>query len=151
MFIFGILLLCISAVFLTASAVLYVLYKIFENKPAMLGSVSATLQSAKHKKDIPIYERRMWGAPRRLMMVIKNWTKGRYEYTVNDKKYKLHFFDFVSGRQMPRIVQVIYLNKFPKIAYVKNDTNSHYFEIYSLAALMFATIAAVWGLSVLFR
>lgn len=149
--IFGIVLLSIGAISLIVSAILYVLYRIFEYKPAMLGSVSATLRSTEYKRDMPVYEKSGPRAPRRIVMVIQNWSKGRYEYTVNDKKYKLHYVDFVSPRQMPRIVRVVYLKKFPKIAFVKTDTNSHYFEIYALAALMFAVISAVWGLSVIFH
>ena len=146
MFIFGMILLSISAVSLIIATVFFILYRIFEYKPAMLGKVSASLKSTKYKKDKLVWGRNTYKGPIRIVMIIKHWTQGTYEYTVNNKQYKIRYVDLVVPRRMPMIVQVIYLNKFPKIAYVKTDTNFHHFEIYSFVALMFSVLLAVQGL-----
>ena len=83
-------------------------------------------------------------------MIIKNWSKSLYEYKVNDKTYKIHYIEYVTARQMPFVVQVIYLKKTPHIAYVKTDTNFHNFEIYSFATLMIAILFALYGISLIF-
>lgn len=125
------------------------LYRIFEYKPDKLGKVTAVLRKTKHKKGVPVYKRTYTQVPLRVIMIIKNWSKGLYEYTVNDKKYKIHYVDHVTPHQMPLAVQVTYFKKIPKIAYVKTNTNFHHFEIYSFAALMFAVVSAAWALMVL--
>ena len=151
MFIFGIILLSISAIALIAATLFFVLYRIFEFHPQMLGKCTASLKSVKHKKDVPVYERNSSRAPRHIIMIIKNWSKGVYSYSVNDKNYKAHYVNLDKPAKMPATVQVVYLKGLPRISYVKTDTNFHHFEIYSFAALMFSILSAMWGFSVIFH
>lgn len=150
MFILGAILLSLCAVSLLAAAGFFCLYRIFEYHPDKLGTVTATLKKTEHQNDLPVYERTVFRAPPRVVMIIKNWSKSVYEYAVNNKSYKIHYIDLVEARQMPYRVQVEYLLKFPKIAYVKTDTHFHHFDIYSFVSLMFAVMFALGGLSAIF-
>lgn len=150
MLILGAILLSLCGAALVVSAAFFCLYRTFEHRPEKLGTTTATLRQTRHKKNVPVYERNGFRAPPRVVMILKNWSKSVYEYTVNNKTRKIHYVDFVKARQMPRTVQVEYLRKFPKIAYVKTDTNSHNFEIYSFVSLLFAVMFALGGLSAIF-
>lgn len=150
MFILGAILLSLCAAAILAATVFFCLYRTFEHRPDKLGTVTATLGQTKHKTDLPVYGKNGFRAPPRVVMILKNWSKSVYEYTVNDKTRKIHYVDFVSARQMPYKVQVEFLRKFPKIAYVKTDTNSHYFDIYAFVSLLFAVMFALGGVSVIF-
>ena len=151
MLIFATVLFALSALSLVVAAAFFVLCRIFERKHAMLESVSASLQSIKHKRDVPVYERNGSRTPRRIVMIIKHWSRGKYEYTVNNKKYRIHYVDFVTPRNLPMRVLVVYWKRFPKIAYVKTETSFHHFEIYAFAALLFSMVSALWGFSVIFH
>ena len=150
MIVFGIVLCAVSVIFLFVSVVFFLLYCIFEYKPDKLGKATATLKYTKHRKDVPVYGRNSTFGPIRVVMIIKNWSKSLYEYKVNDKTHKIHYIEYVTSRQMPFVVQVIYLKKIPRIAYVKTDTNFHNFEIYSFVALMSAILFALCGISLIF-
>ena len=146
MVVFGTVVWILGGVALALAAVLFALDRIFASKPHMLGKAPATLQSAKHRKNVPVYEKSSPRAPRRVVKTIKNWSRGTYIYTVNGKTYRIRYVEFVPLRAMPVIVQVVYLRRLPRIAYVKTDTGAPHFAIYAFGAVMFSVLSAVWGL-----
>ena len=146
MTLFSITMLSCSAVLLVVAAFLFLIYRIFEYSPEKTSRTLGVLVSAKHKKDVPVYERSGHRAPRRIVMIIKNMTKGRYEYTVDGKSYRVRYTEFVKPRRMPTNVWVVYIKSMPRISYVKADTNFNNFEVYSFAALMFAVLGLIFGL-----
>ena len=93
----------------------------------------AFLMDVNHKKDVPVYGMHRRG-PIRVVMVLKHYSKGLYEYSVGQKRYTIRYAEQATARQMPRTISVTYLKKFPKIAYVKNETD------------MGHEITGIWGI-----
>ena len=141
----------IGGVSLIASLLLFILHLIFEHKPENLGKSRGFIKSTKQKNNVPVYERSSPKAPRRLTMIIKNLSKSVYEYEVNGKKYRVKYTEPVKASQMPLAATVVYLKHFPRISYVKTDTNSHNFGIYAFAALVIAIISVLGGISAIFK
>ena len=140
----------IGGVSLIASLLLFILHLIFEHKPENLGKSRGFIKSTKQKNNVPVYERSSPKAPRRLTMIIKNLSKSVYEYEVNGKKYRVKYTEPVKASQMPLAATIVYLKHFPRISYVKTDTNSHNFGIYAFAALVIAIISVLGGISAIF-
>ena len=55
----------------------------------------------------------------------------------NGKAYTVKHVQFVTANQMPRMVSVMYLKRFPQIAYVKSEVS---FQPYGIVALALAGI-----------
>ena len=140
----------IGGVSLIASLLLFILHLIFEHKPEKLGKSRGFLKSTKQKNNVPVYERSSPKAPRHLAMIIKNMSRSVYEYEVNGRKYRVKYTEPVKASQMPITATVVYLKRFPRISYVKTDTNSHNFGIYAFAALVIAIISVLGGMSAIF-
>ena len=136
---------------LIISALFFVLHLIFEYNPERLGKSRGFLKSTKQKSNVSVYERSSPKAPQRLTMIIKNLSKSVYEYEVNGRKYRVRYTDPVKASQMPITATVVYLKRFPRISYVETDTNSHNFGIYAFAALIFAIVAVLGGISAIFK
>ena len=130
----------LSALFLISSVVFFVLYRIFEYKSHMIEKTRAHLDSTRYRKDVPVYGKR-W----RIAMIIKNYTKGVYIYTAGKKTYKIHYADSITPRQMPKFVQVIYLKRFPSIAWVSTESSFNKFEIYTFVSVVFFILFALLG------
>lgn len=145
MIIFGICLISVGIVFLMLAGIFFLLYRTFEHQNNKTAKTGAFLKDVKHKKDVPLVGRR-W----RIVSVIKDQSKGIYKYTVNNKSYKIRYVEFVTLRQMPQIVQVIYLKKFPRIAYVKTDTSLPPFMVHTLVSAVFAVQFIVFGCLLIF-
>ena len=141
----------IGGVSLIASLLLFILHLIFEHKPENLGKSRGFIKSTKQKNNVPVYERSSPKAPRRLTMIIKNLSKSVYEYEVNGKKYRVKYTEPVKASQMPLAATVVYLKHFPRISYVKTDTNSHNFGIYAFAALVIAIISVLGGVTAILK
>lgn len=150
-YIFAIACFAIGGASLITSALFFILRLIFEHKPERLGKSRGFLKSAKQKNNVPVYERSSPNAPRHLAMIIKNLSKSVYEYEVNGRKYRVRYTEPVKASQMPITVSVVYLKSFPRISYVETDTNSHNFGIYAFAALMFAVVSILGGISTIFK
>lgn len=113
----------------------------------MLVKTTGVCKSIKRKKNVRIWGKN--GGPKsswRVVAIIKDWRKGTYEYTVNNKLYKTHLVSYDDPSGVPYMVQIIYLKCFPRISYVKTDTNFHFFEIYSFAAIAISICFIVMGL-----
>lgn len=140
----------LSIISLCVSIVLLVFNHIFEHRKDLLGRTGASLRKTDYKKNVPVYGKNHPRGPLRVVMIIKHVSKSVYEYTVNGKKYKIRYTEYVRGREMPYMVTVIYLKRLPKIAYVDTDTNSHHFDIYAIVSFAFAVLFVVWGCRVVF-
>ena len=151
MFIFAIGCFAIGSASLITAAVLFILHLVFEHKPENLGKSRGFIKSTRQKNNVPVSERSSPKAPRRLTMIIKNLSKSVYEYEVNGRKYRVRYTDPVKASQMPITATVVYLKRFPRISYVETDTNSHNFGIYAFAALIFAIVAVLGGISAIFK
>ena len=81
---------------------------------------------------------------------IKNYSKGNYEYRINQKRYTIQYVEHVTSKQMPKFVLVVYVKRFPKIAYVKTDINTQHFDIYAVVSVLFGVLFFFGGFSVLF-
>ena len=146
----GIVFISLGILHVLAAGLFFLIYKTFEHNKNSVAKVTATLIDVKHKKDVPVYGQRFFHGPIQVMMKIKNYSKGKYEYQVNQKHYTIRYIEFVTSKQMPRFVSVVYIERFPKIAYVKTDINNQKFDIYSIVLVLFGVLFMLGGCSVLF-
>ena len=146
----GIVFISLGILHVLAAGLFFLIYRTFEHNKNSVAKVTASLIDLKHKKDVPVYGQRFFRGPIRVMMKIKNYSKGKYEYQVNQKHYTIRYIEFVSSKQMPRFVSVVYIERFPKIAYVKTDINNQKFDIYSIVLVLFGVLFMLGGCSVLF-
>ena len=84
----------------------------------------AHLTNVKHKTDVRIYGRRTLNGPFRVLSKIKHYSKGTYEYTAENKQYKIYYVEYITAKQMPRTISVVYLKKFPIIAYAQTEIHT---------------------------
>jgi hypothetical protein len=55
-------------------------------------------------------------------MIIKHRSRGRYEYIVDGKKYRIRHEEFVRKREMPYMIPIVYMIRFPRIATVRDSS-----------------------------
>jgi len=139
----------LGALSLISAGFFFLVYRIFEYNKDCVAKVTASLTDVQHKNDVPVYGNRFFGAPIREIMRIKNYSKGKYEYQVNRKRYTIHYVEYVSSKQMPKFVSVIYIKWFPKVAYVKTDVNMQSFDAYSIISVLFGVMFLYAGFSML--
>ena len=146
----GIVFISLGILHVLAAGLFFLSYRTFEYNKNRVAKVAASLIDVKHKKDVPVYGQRFFRGPIRVVMIIKNYSKGKYEYQVNHKHYTIRYIEFVTSKQMPRFVSVVYIERFPKIAYVKTDINNQKFDIYSIVLVLFGVLFMLGGCSFLF-
>ena len=146
----GIVFISLGILHVLAAGLFFLIYRTFEHNKNSVAKVTASLIYVKHKKDVPVYGQRFFRGPIRVVMKIKNYSKGKYEYQVNQKHYTIRYIEFVTSKQMPRFVSVVYIERFPKIAYVKTDINNQKFDIYSIVLVLFGVLFMLGGCSFLF-
>lgn len=140
----GIVLLIVGAMLAVAAGLFFILYRRFEH-PHNTKKITAHLVNVKHKTNVPVYGKRTQGGPLRILTVLKHWSKGVYEYSVDGKRYTIRYVEHVTERQMPRIVSVRYLKKLPRVAYVETDTGEPSFELCAGVCLCVAILCCVLG------
>lgn len=148
--IFAIVFIALGILSFLVAGVFFLIYRMFEYNTNSIAKVTASLIDVKHKKDVPVYGQRFFRGPIRIVMKIKNYSKGLYEYQVNQKRYTLKYVEYVTSKQMPKFVLIVYIKRFPKIAYVKTDVNTQRFDIYSMVSTFFGVIFLLGGFSILF-
>lgn len=116
----------VGGVLLLASGAFYWSYRFFENERKnkdKLKKTGAYLTSVKHKTNVPVYGTTPGRglSSLRLEMIIKHRSRGRYEYIVDGKKYCIRHELFVTKRQMPYMVPVVYMIRFPRIAIIREE------------------------------
>lgn len=143
----GIIFLICGGLFFIAAALLYIIYRALEYSKTATDKVSALLICEKHKKNVPVYSIRRPDGPIREVMQVKNYRKGRYEYCVNGKRYKISYAEYLQSKPMPKTVSVIFIKHFPRPAYVSTDANKY--DVYSIVAAVVAVMLLLGSLSVL--
>lgn len=116
----------VGGVLLLMAGAFYWLYRFFENEKKNKDKIKKTgayLASVKHKKDVPVYGTTPGRglSSLRLEMIIKHRSRGRYEYIVDGKKYRIRHEMFVTKRQMPYMVPIVYMIRFPRIAVIRDE------------------------------
>ncbi len=149
--IISIILIISSVLSFLIAASFFFIYTTFKYNKKMTDRVTASLIKVKHKRNVPEFCSNLPYGPIHIK-IIKNRSKGLYEYSVNQKRYKIRYIEYVTSRQMPRMLSVIYLRKFPKIAYIKTDvcTKLYTFHIFSIIFAFFGIFLLINALFVLF-
>lgn len=116
----------VGGVLLLMAGAFYWLYRFFENEKKNKDKIKKTgayLASVKHKKDVPVYGTTPGRglSSLRIEMIIKHRSRGRYEYIVDGKKYRIRHEMFVTKRQMPYMVPIVYMIRFPRIAVIRDE------------------------------
>jgi hypothetical protein len=133
----------IGGVLLLMAGAFYWLYRFFENEKKNKDKIKKTgayLASVKHKRDVPVYGTTPGRglASLRIDMIIKHRSRGRYEYIVDGKKYRIRHEEFVRKREMPYMIPIIYMIRFPRIATVCGSSNLWVKAIFCLGFGLFA-------------
>lgn len=116
----------VGGVLLLMAGAFYWLYRFFENEKKNKDKIKKTgayLASVKHKKDVPVYGTTPGRglSSLRIEMIIKHRSRGRYEYIVDGKKYRIRHEMFVRKREMPYMVPIVYMIRFPRIAVIRDE------------------------------
>ena len=146
----GAVLVVFSLLCLLIAVYFYFLYRIFDYHTNKTKKVMAHLTNVKHKTDVRIYGRRTLNGPFRVLSKIKHYSKGTYEYTAENKQYKIYYVEYITAKQMPRTISVVYLKKFPIIAYAQTEIHTHNFDVYSLASFLLGIICVISGFSAIY-
>ena len=145
--IFGIcLFFSLSAVCALVAVGLFLLYLIFEHRKDLTAGTVAFLKQGKHKKDVAVWSVNRFGGAPHVVTVLKHLTRGVYVYTVGGKQYRIRYTEHVTKRQMPKMLSITYLKKFPLIAHVKTDIALMLYDIYALMAAAFSVLLLFAGL-----
>ena len=148
--ILGIVFISLGTLLVLVAGLFFLIYRTFEYHKNSVARVTAKLIDVREKNDVPVYGQRFFRGPIRVMMKIKKYSKGKYEYQVNRRSYIIQSVEFVASKQMPKVVSVVYIKRFPKIAYVKTDINNQKFDAYSIVFVLFGVMFLLCGFSVLF-
>ena len=148
--IFAIVLISLGILSFLSAGILFFAYRIFAQSKNCVAKATASLMDVRHKKDVPVYGHRFFRGPIRVMMRIENYSRGKYQYEVNQKTYTISYSEHATARQMPKFVSVVYMKRFPKLAYVKTQTHTQHLDIYSLASGLLGILFLLCGFSVLF-
>ena len=119
-----IVLFILGGTLLLASGVLYWLHRFFENEKKNKDKIKKTgayLASVKHKTDVPLYGKNHLGGGPTHVYIIKHLSRGRYEYIVDGKKYRIRHEMFVRKREMPYMIPIVYMIRFPRIAIIRGE------------------------------
>ena len=114
----------VGGVLLLMAGAFYWLYRFFENEKKNKDKIKKTgayLASVKHKKDVPLYGKNHLGGGPAHVYIIKHLSRGRYEYIVDGKKYRIRHEMFVRKREMPYMVPIVYMIRFPRIAVIRDE------------------------------
>lgn len=113
----------VGGVLLLMAGAFYWLYRFFENEKKNKDKIKKTgayLASVKHKTDVPVYGKNYLGGPIHVY-IIKHLSRGRYEYIVDGKKYRIRHEEFLRKREMPYMIPIVYMIRFPRIAVIRNE------------------------------
>ena len=126
----------IGAVCLVYSVICWVLHWIFSRRKNLVGGVSGFLKQKKYKKDQVLFSP---GGSHSAAKVyhIKHQTTGTYEYVVNNKTYKKRHIEYIPKGEMPKLLSIRYLKKFPWIACEKD---SCHFDLHALFSFFLAAV-----------
>ena len=145
----GVILFAICALILLAlGAMFFYLYRVFEKRPEKLGKTIARSVNARHRENVRIYQMSYHGPLKTI--TVKDQSKMIYLYEAEGKKYRIRYTEYKKLSMVPPVVQVCYLKTAPRIAFVKTETNSCDFDIYSLAFFGLSLLFAILALSLIF-
>lgn len=139
----GCFLFLLSTAFFTVSIIL-------NHFSMQTGRTRAVVKNQKHRKNVALYMQRFYKAPPTRVGTIKHLTRGTYEYTVGQKTYTIRENFIGTPRQAPIFITVVYLKKFPGIAYISGETslsNLRYLPV-AVGALAGSAAMLICGLAV---
>ncbi len=132
------------------AGVLFYIHKLFESKSKKIIKTKGVAVSMQHKKNIII---RALCSRRNNSVRIKNLTKVRYKYEVDDIEYTVLRDFYGTPNQTPRMVCINCLKRFPSYAYIGD--NEFIDEMpYNFKAFMWVCVAVMFvggGLSIMFK
>jgi len=150
MYVIGIILIILGIISFVFSILSVVFYIILESRTALTAKTGGTKREVKYKKDVPVYSCRGRTLVFYVAMIIKHQSTGKYEYKVDGRRYSIKHTEFARKKEMPWMVAVIYIKRFPFIACTENDwgfsTNAWGFRAINL----FSTALVLTVIGILF-
>ena len=138
----------VAGVLLLLAGAFHWLYCFFEDEKKNKDKIKKTgayLASVKHQTDVPVYATTPGTGLKslRIDMIIKHRSRGRYEYIVDGKKYRIRHEEFVRKREMPYMIPIVYMIRFPRIATVRDSSDLWVKAIFCLGFGLFALSSAL--------
>ena len=138
----------VAGVLLLLAGAFYWLYRFFEDEKKNKDKIKKTgayLASVKHQTDVPVYATTPGRGLKslRIDMIIKHRSRGRYEYVVDGKKYRIRHEEFVRKREMPYMIPIVYMIRFPHIATVRDSSDLWVKAIFCLGFGLLALSSAL--------
>ena len=133
----------VGVISLLVSAWYRYLHVAFEREGDAVAKTLGFRKSVKRKKNVKFWTTR-YNHPSRVWTV-KDWRKGTYEYTVNNKTYKKHDISYDDPTGLPYTVPIVYLKRFPGISHINTIGNPRAFDISSWVALSIGVLELLSG------
>lgn len=148
----GICFLILGVILLLISGFYFWTYQIFEKHPDKTGKALGKLYDKKYKKDVAVWTGfGKYDGPPRIAFTIKNLTKSKYIYCVNNKLFLCTYSFFRKPHKVPTNSWVVYLKCFPRISYLKDEENCIGAFDFCANAMIFLGIAiGAFGIAVAF-
>ena len=121
------------------------LYYVFERKKELLGKTLATRRAVTIKKNARFSR----GARSYRTYTVKDYRRGRYEYSVNGRSYRLRVEAYNNPEKLLPVVPVTYWKRFPKIACAETEMSLCNFAIYAIVCFVIACFSGGLGLLLL--
>ena len=121
------------------------LYYVFERKKELLGKTLATRRAVTIKKNAQFSR----GIRSYRTYTVKDYRRGRYEYSVNGRSYRLRVEAYNNPEKLRPVVPVTYWKRFPKIACADTELSLCNFAIYAIVCFAIACFSGGLGLLLL--
>jgi hypothetical protein len=140
----------IGAILISLGVFYLYLDHLFKHQKEQLGKTFATRRAVTRKKDVKLWEvRSSWSRVPRVVGVIRDWRKGRYEYSVNGRSYWVRVEAYNNPEKLRPALPVTYWKRFPRIACAKTDLFFSMFAVYSVVCFGIAALFLMVGLMAL--
>ena len=132
----------IGAILVSLGVFYLYLDHLFKHQKEQLGKTLATRRAVTIKKNAQFSR----GVRSYRTYTVKDYRRGRYEYSVNGRSYRLRVEAYNNPEKLLPVVPVTYWKRFPRIACAKTDLFFSMFAVYSVVCFGIAALFLMVGL-----
>lgn len=135
----------IGAILVSLGAFYLYLDHLFKHQKEQLGKTLATRRAVTRKKNAQFSS----GPRTYRTYTVKDYRRGRYEYSVNGRSYRLRVEAYNNPEKLRPVLPVTYWKRFPKIACAETELSLCNFAIYAIVCFVIACFSGGLGLLLL--
>ena len=135
----------IGAILVSLGAFYLYLDHMFKHQKEQLGKTLATRRAVTIKKNAQFSR----GARSYRTYTVKDYRRGRYEYSVNGRSYRLRVEAYNNPEKLRPVLPVTYWKRFPRIACAETALSFCRFVIYAVICFVIAGFSVGLGLLLL--